>query len=248
MVFDGAVGKRHFPDGQVDGDIPLGVIQGPKPPEAITEVFLTPLMFFCRPLERSLNYVQLIDYTPTGRTLAIAGTECIELIPNSKSPDSGRRLYLDAKNGYVMRRLARLNNDQVSWQLDAAYKNHGVTGQQLESWTFTRFGKAGRTLESVRAAVQDLRLNDSVPESRFQIDFPPGTHVFDKQSGKEYRVQSNSVLREYSPVTGELGPEAVSQHPTALAGYWKWAVIAAIAALATLFVYAVRRRRSTRNR
>jgi hypothetical protein len=222
-VFNGSLAKTLFPK-EIDGQgKPLGSIEKNAWLEDIKTNVLTPLNITFRGLNPTITPYVVNDMKPSGITLPIEGSACMEHVIKL-SMDMTVSFWLDSSKDYVLRRIRKLRQQKLIEQVDINYRQSDGFGLVPASWVINRFSPEGTVRTTNKVEVLKLQINDSHPSEQFEIEFPLETFVVDKRTNKEYRVQSDGRMRELSEDGKEL-PGSVLQPGDSW--YWrnKWLLL-----------------------
>jgi hypothetical protein len=196
-AFDGKSYKFFYSPASGQQEHPIAGIRSVSRSESSLKFPILPVVFAFRG-----NHPQFFDKLPkfevTGRTIAIGGRPCCELVQRSASYDRREVLYLDRERDYVTVRDAVLVNGQPSWQLDVTYNPDPTVGWVPASWEYI-IRAGGNLVESGRRIVTHYEINPSMDRSEFDVLFPPGTRVLDESSGHQVQY----IIRE----NGDKGKE-----------------------------------------
>jgi hypothetical protein len=133
-------------------------------------------------------------------TLTIEGTTWQEYVVRV-TPDRKRSFWLNPAQDYLTRRVQTFRNDRLIDQMDI--RNDRLQQDQPADpavcpveWDYTEFGTSDKPLHTVKVTVTKKEFNKQKPPEDFEINFPPGTEVYDRRDTKCYRVQADGSLRE----------------------------------------------------
>jgi hypothetical protein len=214
-------GERASILSQLEGRSRIGNVNEPSPHEIGRESRF-PLTATVRGLDPNLTRYPISQLTPTDRTVEIDGHPCREYTTGT-DPERTTRLWLDPAAGHVVRRVQHppLSPHQITSQFDIRYRPDDVAGWLPTGWTLTEVDPEGKVVRTATATVTATQLNEPVPDGTFDLAFPPGTHVHDHQTQRNYLigpdgVWEDAILRRVDNPAPR--PEEVSPWRAAIAG------------------------------
>jgi hypothetical protein len=182
----------------------------------------------------------LREIRPTGSTLAIEGASCEEYTIARRNAEP-LRLWLDPACDYIVRRSRQEIGKTLVIQHDIRYRHDDVCGWMPISWVRTDSAADGTPFITRKLEVSSIKLNEPVPANVFEVQFPPGTHVY---RGKKHElVQPDGSMREVIPPVEESPP---SPEPSRRGGAWYWLAIATAATMLMPYAWlrGIRKRRA----
>lgn len=228
-TFDGSQAKILRPDGSPYARHSQGSIRLEKRHEDGRVISHLPFRLLFRALDHDLGPFETESMTVAGQRAFVNGVSCVEL-----QQHQGRSLlrhWADPARGYVVVRMLETNNGRPQCQQDISYRPDPEAGWAPENWTSVFFKSDGRLDRSVRATLTEFRVNPSLPAEEFDIEFPPGTSVWDLKQKTRYIAKAGGRKR---PVPQhEMGfshEQLLNTEPTALDGGRgvSWTAIAAV--------------------
>jgi hypothetical protein len=209
---------------------------------------LPPILQF-RPLAKELGGIDLSGWRLVDRPASLDGHSC-RILERSREDGAVEHLWIEETPGYPLCRKQALSKGRVFGDLAMSYHQNGDKDPICTSWKYV--SRSGSKISQV-CATQDavVRVNVELPESDFQLIFPPGTLVTLK--GGYAIARDDGSLRPVS--RGELSagvsyetlmstdppPEAVAAiqqlQPGRSSIFW-----AAVFAFCLTLAYALRRR------
>jgi hypothetical protein len=224
-VFNGSIAKHYIPSSDQGGvnPIAMGTIESEAREKNMQYILLTPITTTFRGLDSASCPYPIGKMNPTGVALPIDGVRCREYVMKTSATTSVS-CWLDPAKEYVIRRFRCLERPQnrLTEQIDVTYRPHEVCGWVPVSWIRTQYSSAGNVLITTNVAILILRINEAQPAEQFDIQFPPGCHVQDHRNGKDYLVQPDGMMREFSVATGDLLSGSVAQPGTPWVHRHKW--------------------------
>ncbi|MDY3560796.1 hypothetical protein R5W23_002042 [Gemmata sp. JC673] len=244
LVTDGHSSKLFFPKGISGSSAPRAIVGGANA-EGFRSSVLTPLMMHCRGLSPALAPYVVTDFKRTEGSLTLGEHKCREYLrPGADGVTIS--VFVDDDAAVVGRRLRKLKNGNLVYQLDTQYEMSSA-GLAPASWKLTEYDDSGKLKLRREVKVLNFSYRSSVDVGEFQIDFPSGTQVFDQMTRKHFIAQGHEVMRETDAFGTDLGVEVVQPD----ASWWRryrslvvWAVFGVGILCCTIFW--VRRRRGRR--
>jgi hypothetical protein len=179
--FDGAVTRTYSATPGRNGNTGIASIRSgfdTFEPETPT---VKPLMHAFRPLDPNLGRIKLSQYRVSPIRGKIGEISCAIL----ESVDETRPRYfywLDPARDYIVLREHESLNGQDASRTDIAYRSDPTFGWIPSGWNETILGASGDLMESLTANVSEFAINQPIPASAFQIEFPGGTQIDDSQN------------------------------------------------------------------
>ncbi len=206
-TFDGVRFKHLLNPASGQHDYPLGGIKPSAASQSAMQFPISAIFFSVRGVHPQY-YNDLDNFTIASQPAKINSRPCIELV---RGKQDGRRrevFYLDAERDYVVVRKVTFVNNRPEWQLDVRYITHPVVGWIPQDWEYIiRTGKGGQPRESGRYKIAKVDINSDIPDTVFDLVFPPSTRVLDRSSGQEVQY----IIRD-DQAQGRVIP--TSQNPT----------------------------------
>jgi hypothetical protein len=178
LVGDGDVIKHFFPAGVSGVGKPRGVIAGENYPGFRLPV-LAPLTLHTRGLTPSISPFPVSDLKGRDQWLTIDGRRCREYA--TASADKITSAFVDEEDGFVIRRLRKLDKGKVQYQTDVQYAP-GPFGPNPSKWILTEYGPAGKL--TLRKEVTVTSFTHQPSASQLDLSFPEGCQVFDHRTSK----------------------------------------------------------------
>lgn len=246
IVTNGDLAKTYFPTGISGRTTGRGIIWTDGAGAGLRDQVLTPLNTHFRGLTAGLAPYPVGNLTRTGATLPVGGRTCHEYAAPA-DPNKSISLFLDEADGFLLRRLRKLNRGHLHHQTDVTYAPRD--GDNVpDRWTLSEFGTDGKVKSKREVSVVGLTVNPEVAGDQFDIQYPAGVAVFDQRNRTEYTVLPDGRMREVREDGGD--PAEVAQPGASWLTRWQptllWAVpaVAAMAVLAAVVRRAARQRRS----
>jgi hypothetical protein len=125
------------------------------------------------------------------------GRECVILQrPQDPTRPVGQAVWLDPARDYAIVRNERFSaKGYVRIVTDIDYRQDPEYGPLPARWTTTELSEKGNPQMVRVCEVTKYEINPALGEGDFQIDFPPGTNVYDERSGVRYLQRKNKKQR-----------------------------------------------------
>jgi hypothetical protein len=211
-VADGRTLREFYPDGLWMGirgprPYPTGSIQKGDPP-AWSYVDLWPLTLVFRPLDKRFHMSagSLYGKKPvlTDREVTVDGRTCLVI-------EQGRKEYwVDPARSYLPLRVVETTRvvtpekidlgDVITFQIAIQYSEDKEAGWIPVAWKTEISSRTDTEMLFVQSArVTEWQVNRPIPESTFQLAFPPGTFVFVQPMKEEYILRADGTRRLILP-------------------------------------------------
>lgn len=197
-VFDGKVAKVLSQRPRNDDVLhSLGWIRKSREHPDVRNSYLAPALWHYRPLSPSLGGFHADQLKLVKTDALVDGRRCL-LLEERKAgkPLVLRNYWVDPERDMSIVRLVRTWGQVVDHQCDISYQKDPKDGWRPIRWKAISFGDEGKVLHSGEDAVTDCNLNVPIPASSFEIDFPPGTEVFDRVNKRRFLVTPDGSERE----------------------------------------------------
>jgi len=98
--------------------------------------------------------------------------------------------YIDPAREYLPLRYTVMVGGRLSTQVDIGYEQDEKVGWVPINWSVVRYNKVGNLLHySCKGKVLNYSINEDIPASVFEIDFPVGTQMTDTRKGNYVLAQ-----------------------------------------------------------
>jgi hypothetical protein len=192
-TFDG-VRSRIFTAAVGPGDYPRGRLQGDEVWDDLhTFNFLAVLLHY-RPLFQAYPDLSIDRLRVTATDATIRGRVCtvIETKPVNNSTEV---LWVDLEHdGIILRHQGKLQG-RITSELNIEYEPDEQGRWNLKSWS----GEFSSGTYDMAAEVTDLQFDSPVEISTFELAFPAGTMVFDRNLGKRWLQLPSGRKRVITP-------------------------------------------------
>jgi hypothetical protein len=156
---------------------------------------LLPLFWCLRMDEASFKTVLSNDAVLESRRGSIDAVECL-IITESEGRRTSEYWISPALDFNVLRRVYRAG--RTTLQNDIAYERHAEFGWVPASWKSMHF-VGNRLISERRSVVDQFLINVKIPESEFQLSFPPGMLVHNRIEGNSYITRAGGEKRPILP-------------------------------------------------
>ncbi len=196
-VFDGKIAKvlhtlgstyTHWPDALVYREA--------KHPDR-DNLNLLPLLMHYRGVNPELRPYSIETMTVGGLGRAPDGSDCLELTRDLNG--AIQRFWVDPMREYSVVGYLLTVKDRPMTKIAIRYRNDSGHGWVLAAWELSSFQTDGRLTYSTHAQVTQVELNIDLPNSEFDVEFPPGTLVTDEKSKTTYIVNADNSQRQIQP-------------------------------------------------
>lgn len=99
-------------------------------------------------------------------------------------------IYVDPARDYVPIFFNDAYDGVIQGEVAIEYAPHKTCGYVVARWKKKQFHLSGRIENSVKGEVIGCKINESIPDSTFKLDFPVGAHILKREGDKRtYFVQ-----------------------------------------------------------
>jgi len=225
FTFDGKSGKNLRTDPAKSH--PVGQIRREDFHTEISNYYIRAILMTFRPTYPNMAPYRDASFKLTGRRATINGRLCHELLA-IPSLDWARSFWVDPSRDWVVLRFMDTSQAGIErWKLDVEYREDADAVFVPKSWSLISRHSDGSLLLSVRSTVTLAEINPKLALPEFDIDFPPGTFVFDDKSGGYFIQKQNGETRPVTPneFTRPYHELVSEPAPSRYARLWSWPVI-----------------------
>lgn len=172
-----------------------------------------PIMIVFRPFDRAMSHFDPANLRLTTERGMVDGRSCI--VFRQRNGDYVRSVWVDNARDFVPVRYVSGPRGRTSIQIDISYSNDPRYGWIPTSWNIALMDAHGGIEESWDTRSVKYELNEIIPDSAFQLAFPPGTMVRDSIAKGNYLVLENGEKRPVLPgeYTGKNYEELLHSKP-----------------------------------
>lgn len=213
-VFDGKISKSLQTPASGEQPYPNGIVKKAARSEPSTLFSLSPITKTLRGHHEKF-FTDLPSFEVTGRTVAINGRQCLELVSESRSNNRREVLHLDKDRGYVMVRHTTFVQERPTWQIDVTYSPDPLVGWIPQEWEYMIHDRMDQPpSDSGRFTITKYQLNPELTDGDFDFVYPPKTLVSDYSSGDmEYVIQEGGEKGTEIPANLAPSYEELMQQP-----------------------------------
>jgi hypothetical protein len=245
-AFNGKQGKTYWP---ADVRHARGFLESSGSNEELSSYHLKPLLIVYRSLDRKMRGLDPRRLTLPALTAIVDERKC-RCVEFSRGPGVVERFWVDCERDSSVSRYMLSSNDKVLIQIDWNYRRQQADGWIPSRWRITVNNPDGTLETSVVATVASASLNPAIDPREFEIDFPEGTLVYDKEKREEFIVRPDGGRRVITEQERGASYEELRKSPSGMAladqrqGWWKWGLLLVVTCLLVLFcvLRAIRRR------
>lgn len=199
--------------GQRHGRFPAGFINSRQTMEWGENYNIEPPLFAFRPLAAGISWFSLAEWDLVSDADELNGRRCVHLARRSGERWPPEHLWLDPQREYLpVRHDWLLETGELFGRLDTEYAAHEVAGWAPQSWRYIRAGQwdnsgqwQQKVTEGFTSTVTELQLNVDIPDSRFDITFPPGTRIRNEKTGGTSIVREDGTIRPVDQIELQSG-------------------------------------------
>jgi hypothetical protein len=179
--------KRYLARFDKHGDVhAIGEVQPPERNMAVVrERNIVPLALFFRILDPQYGHFAADNIQVEPNSIVIDGHRC-RVLRRSLGPTLAAELCVDVERDYIPLRFTIYEGGNVDTQWSITKVTSPRAGLFAPSqWTMSRFRGDGRVISRLRAIATKCEVPTEVPRSEFELEFLPGTRVFDNLSHRQ---------------------------------------------------------------
>lgn len=241
-VCGGQTGSRAIMSQELT-EYPLGTVIKGTQLESLEDIDLIPILLWCRPLNSGCSGIDPKTTEILPQRVKVSGRECIVL-----SRARGRvtdKWYVDPANEHNALKYEVAHGDEAPTQIEISYRLD-ETGLSVPSeWKIVWNPSSGWTSSSTSANVTRWAGRDSVNPADFELVFPYGTMVHDRNTGAEYlvvdggkqRIVTRDEWRRGATYRQMLSTESGLAKTTRPTNWRMWITSAAAAVLAVSLIF-----------
>jgi hypothetical protein len=171
-------------------------------------------------------------YEPTGRTVAVNGVRCAELVRESRAQGFRSVLLVDPARDFVLVRSTWHDKDKLTHQTDTTYSTDPTAGWVPTAWEHTMFDGGGKVYLSGRCKVTRYEINPDLGDDALACVPRPGTMMIDMtgREQKKYVVQADGGAGKKFPRSANVTySELAAAGPDDTGKWWRgpWLAVAA---------------------
>jgi len=195
-LLDGEL-QKTFSSRTITTEFPIGIIMDGTTSDSRKVVLYWPIMLAYRPFDTTMSYLDPGSLKMTAEQGMVDGRPC--LILRQRTGDFVRTVWVDAGREFVPVRCLSERGGVTSFQIDVSHSKDAKYGWVPTSWSIALLEKHGAISESWDAKVVKYELNETIPESTFQLNYPPGTMVSNSMTKESYLVLEDGGKRPIQP-------------------------------------------------
>ena len=181
-------GEKSYNLGEFSFDDPTGIISNRRDRFERKSNNSNAAMLIFRMMNREFSQFVIDESTTISKTETLDDDTGVCIVLRNQpanQPDKYDELWVDAQ-WFLPRRYSVYRLGMLRFDLSISYEN--VAEAQPATWTHTSFLEDGTPDGNVSAVVKRFERNSVIPLSDFQIEWPPGTLVYDEIAGTKSRL------------------------------------------------------------
>lgn len=191
-IFDGLL-ERNFFSRDVSTPYPTAFIGKCDPPTVKNDIKSLAITVVYRPFDmRMINRLAPEKLRLSAEQTTIDGHPC--LVVEQVEGNYERRVWADTSRDYVPVRWVSGPGGKRSIQIDISYSKDAKYGWVPTAWT-TGFFDGAEKIESWQTTTVKHKLNETIPDSSFQLSYPVGTWVHDYTTKETYILLKDDKKR-----------------------------------------------------
>jgi hypothetical protein len=112
------------------------------------------------------------------------------MFAQAAAADTKKFLYLDSERDYCFVQSLTRAGTQVVWQVNVTYQPNEAIGWMVKEWNYF-IRTAGLLHQSGVCRVTSYELLRQIDPAEFEVQFPPGTRVYDRRHAQEVQYVVN---------------------------------------------------------
>jgi hypothetical protein len=197
QVFSSFNGRRNFQFTSADNakDWPRGIVWDATFHDEQHALQLRPWLLHFRPFAKPAPDLDKTYLEIVSTTEEIEGRPCVLLEwQDDERPYSGR-YWVDVERGCSMVRYIEVFRGKPVAHLNIRHKEHAKLG-----WVPAKWDAAFNNGQfAINGELLSITLNPELPDSRFELEYPEGTVLFDRDMGRRHRMLSDGRKGEVVP-------------------------------------------------
>jgi hypothetical protein len=175
----------------------IGEIQPPTRNMAVVrERNIVPLVLFFRILDPQFGRFAATSIEVEPNSIVVDGHPC-RVLRWSRSAALTEDLCVDVERDYIPLRYTEYEDGHVDKQWSITKVTSPTPGSFAPSeWSMVSFRSDGRLISDLRGIATKCDVSAAVLPSEFELEFLPGTWVFDNIAHRQYVVQETGFKRE----------------------------------------------------
>jgi len=195
-LFDGPMRRNYFSRGE-DHAFPSAHISKRDPPTVATDIKSLAIMTAYRPFDTRMNYFDRTILQLSAEQTTIDGHRCV--VVEQSERNYLRRIWADASRDFVPVRWVSGPDGRRSIQINISYSKDAKYGWVPTAWTTGLLDGAERIEEGWQTTTVKYKLNETIPDSAFQLNYPFGTWVQDYTTKESYILLEGGKKRPILP-------------------------------------------------
>jgi hypothetical protein len=227
----------------------IGEIQPPARNTAVVrERDIVPLVLFFRILDPQLGRFAAPSVDVEPNPIVVDGHQC-RVVRWSRSAALTDDLCVDVERNYIPLRYTQYEDGHVDTQWSITKVSSPSPGLFCPSeWEMAKFRGDGRLISQMHGIATRCDVSAEVRPSEFELEFPPGTWVFDNVAQRQYVVQKTGVKRDVPQGFGSAKydwlMDSANNERQAFGGRRTWLLVAGnLVALLIIVGFLLHRRR-----
>lgn len=227
---DGTTIKKYNQSSKGSGPLPRGTgyIYGPGDQSKRLTGNSLPAIFTFLPLDSDLTLFNLSAARVGEERGTIDGHECL-IVTDLTEGRVHYELWVDPAQGYCVRRRLQYTDGIALGRIDITYKDYPGFGLVPTKWRLANTFEDGTADSGGDGVVTSLVLNEPIPDTEFELEFPPNTRVIDAISNDEYVISATGSIEQPPPrpkrastgVIQPIDPSAKSRGTR----WWMWSTL-----------------------
>ncbi len=174
-----------------------GWIRKPDRHSDVGNIFISPILRHYRPIAATFADIKL-DKLRVAGTDTVDGVPCVILEETGK-PGRIAKYFVAPGREMAILRYERTFQGRRASQAEIAYMRDPKHGWVPDRWSAAIFERGDTLMSSGSHTVTHFEINVTYSKEMFDVEFPPGTEVFDRVANKNFVIKADASWREVLP-------------------------------------------------
>lgn len=185
---------------------PSGIVWGDTKYDDISNYHFRALLLTYRPMHPVVPNLDLSRFRVVATDAQVAGRAClvVESIPASAGGMTNTYWIDTARDCHILQHVEKFRG-QPTAQLTISYKEDVKHGWVPDTWDALFLTNSSRPSMSTQARVLKCEFNEALSPTVFDLEFPVGTLVFDRDLNQRSLIREDGTLRLITPEESAKG-------------------------------------------
>ncbi len=242
-IFDGQLRKVFFPQGVKS--FPNLHISNNTASDTARDLRAAAIRMVYRPFDTTMGVFDPSKLAITERKGVVENRQCLILSHTQDTQEE--MIWVDPSRSFLPLRHTIRRRGVIAEQTEISYREDPSNGWVPALWNNALLDKDGNTMKSWSGKVTQYQLNEPIPDSTFETDYPPGTYVQNYVTRENYILREGGGRRPILPgeYKGDNYEEILNSEPPSSNTMGRWIASVSGGSFIVVLVY-LRRRRTKR--